>query len=215
MRIPWPVGPWSPVWVVLLLTLGPAAPGAAGPPENTLSFLREQLEFRLDLADADSLAWSGSLDVAAFYAFGNPGAQAHSQRIRYPWPRTGEMGPLDWIELRWLPAGNEPVVLGRDSAFVDFQLELAAGEERTLSVRYRQRIRGGRFTYLLTTARSWERPIQEADFLLRMPATLVADSCSLKADACWSRDSENLCSWQRREFHPEQDFVLWYHRAKP
>lgn len=195
----------------LWLGLGRSA-GAQGAVE--LSFLREHLEFKLLESEAPG-SWPEVLEVSALYAFGNPSGRTHRQQVRYPWPRTREMGPVESIDLRWQPGGEPVALVGRDSSSVSFLLELQPGEEKLLAIQYRQAVRGGRCTYLLTTARSWGRPIQEAQFLLRLPRSFVADSCSLKPDGCRESDGERLCFWKRLEFLPEQDFVIWYRRLEP
>ena len=183
---------------------------------HDLAFVREHLEFRLVPGEGTALSRPADLfELTGMYAFRNLGDQPCVRRILYPVPVDDHMGNLEGLEARWMPEDEILTPVRQDSSSVTLELRLDPGEERLLSIRYRQPVRGGRFTYLLTTARGWGRPIEEAEFLLRLPAGVRADSCSLQPDNCRSNAEETLCYWQRRDFVPTQEFVVWFSTAPP
>lgn len=174
-----------------------------------LRFVREDLRFAIAPRPAGSDT-TADLEVEAVYAFRNTGPRAETLRIAYPVARSDDMGPPEYRSARLLPEDEEPKEMALEGDRLRLSLELEPGQERLLAICYRQPVIGGRFTYLVTTARGWGRPIEEAHFLLDLPPGVVADSSSYRPDGCRSDESGMRCLWTILDFVPEHEFVVWF-----
>ncbi len=91
---------------------------------------------------------------------------------------------------------------------VTFRMRFGPGEERRFRVRYAQQIRGGRATYIVTTTRLWERPIELAEFEIRIPPELEDVSLSFDPDSSATRNDTTVHYLREIDFYPDEDIVI-------
>jgi len=96
-----------------------------------------------------------------------------------------------------------PVVRGAD---VRFRLTFRPREAKWIRVDYTQRtgVRTGR--YLLTTTRAWRRPIERADFVLRLPHDFEIASSNYPVGPLSVAGPWKAYSFSKTAFYPNRDW---------
>jgi hypothetical protein len=75
---------------------------------------------------------------------------------------------------------------------------------------YRQSLKTNSATYIVTTTRKWGRPIDLAQFRLKVPANFKDVRLTFKADSVAPSDSVVTYFFTRKKFYPDRDVtVTW------
>jgi len=153
------------------------------------------------------------VEVTGVYHFRVPGGRTPAQPILYPYPQDPLLGPARTLRLemlgangRWLPIGFEELPPR------GVRWRLPAVEAPTLTVRtvYRQVMRSTYARYIVTTTRTWQRPLRHAHFEIRLPLGARDPTFShpfrrkVPSERSWIYDVEN--------FLPREDIVVRYTR---
>ena len=109
-------------------------------------------------------------------------------------PPGGSWRPLDFQEMPQVPAARWRVPL-------DFGDHL---EVRTV---YRQELLARHARYIVTTARAWGVPLQQARFEIRLPETVIPTRFSLPFER-WDADGDVFRLYEATPFAPDRDVVV-------
>ena len=183
---------------------GPPPPpvATASPPQSTgLQFVAEKVE--LTIGD-------GQLEVVGHYTFRPSGQRAWRGRIGYPIFVTAEQPAPAQVLL----AGDKLPVRCREQSrcAAVIALELQLGESRTISLHYQQKLAGRRATYLLMSALRWQRPLDRATLVVRVPAAWPGVSLSYPPDQEQVDGDWRVLRLTRRDFAPDQDLVVTWEK---
>jgi hypothetical protein len=177
-----------------------------GPPlmwAQPISFVRESLRFTLA---GDCFTFSGT------YYFDNPGLEPVERSIYYPFVLSGSTpDSMNIIEVRSGKAVT--AVPGRSG--VTFVATILPRSTRSYRISFVQRARKQSLEYILTTTAAWERPLDRATFIVRVPANIVLKSLSLKPSTISSVEGVTTYIIEREHFMPGENLILRWGRKRP
>ena len=193
-----------------ILTLATAA-AAELPPPPPLAFEAETI---LIFAEGDSLR------VDATYILYYSGAKAAEVPLPYPYPEDERLGGATLLLVESRPVGDEawqPVrAVTRPGAYHStLVVPFAADQRREIHVVYRQATPERYARYIVTTTRSWFRPLQHARFEIRLPEGAVPVRFS-HPFATREIAGETVYVHEECDFYPDRDiFVTWEDAGGP
>jgi hypothetical protein len=146
-------------------------------------------------------------EVEGVYRFRNP---AEDAQTRYPFARGPALGEPDNVVVRDGEGQDVPFSWKRHD--VAFEVTVPPRSEAEVSVSYEQPCRGGEFTYILTSTRSWRRPIERAAFAVEVPPQLAPIQGSYELEEVASREGVVRYELRREGFYPDVDLNLYWRR---
>ena len=146
---------------------------------------------------------SGQLRVHGTYHFvrgTSPGPFA----ILYPFIQDASQGPPEAIRVRI--EGRPASYDRREGNSIRVSLPFARGDAPacTLDVEYVQRLTARRASYLLTSTRLWERPLEQATFELALADSLGTPRSEFPLE----RIGPGRYTFNKTDFLPERDLVI-------
>jgi hypothetical protein len=167
----------------------------------------------------------GTLEVRGMYHFTCSAREPLLASMFYPFPLDSNHLYPDSIDIQ-VPLGT-PTRLGTRSEMSDisvmsprpvqkqdsgvsFRMRFRPGVEDSFSAYYRQPIKTSSATYIVTTTRKWQRPIDVARFCVTVPASFRDVKLTFKHDSMVRSDSSVTYFFTRRRFFPDRDVtVTW------
>jgi hypothetical protein len=175
---------------VLLAATSCRKPGPTGP----VHFARE--EIAMDVRP-------GTLEVRGMYHFTCSAREPLVASMFYPFPLDSNHPYPDSVEIR------QHGFQKQDSG-VSFRMHFKPGAEDSFFAYYRQPLRANSATYIVTTTRKWQRPIDLAQFRVTVPASFKDVKLTFKADSVAKSDSTVTYHFARKRFFPDRDVtVTW------
>ncbi len=148
--------------------------------------------------------------VEGVYRFRNPGEDARTLKLRYPFARGPALGEPDDVVVRDGEGRAVPFSWkGRDAAF---EVTVPPRGEAEVAVSYEQSCRGEEFTYILTSTRKWRRPIESAAFAVEVPPELAPIEGSYGLEEVAAREGVVRYELRRGDFYPDVDLNLRWRR---
>jgi|GEM_PF-724148 len=148
--------------------------------------------------------------VAGTYRFYNAGDEPSKLKLVYPFARGPGLGEPENVAVRDGDGGDIPFSWKRRD--VAFEVTVPPRAEAEVSVSYEQICRGEEFTYILTSARRWQRPIEKATFAVEVPPQLAPVEGSYKLTEVPAREGVVRYELRREDFYPDVDLVLHWKR---
>jgi hypothetical protein len=175
---------------VLLAVTSCRKPGPTGP----VHFARE--EIAMDVRP-------GVLEVRGTYHFTCSAREPLVASMFYPFPLDSTHLYPDSIDIR------QHGFQKQDSG-VSFRMRFRPNAEDSFFAYYRQPLRVNSATYIVTTTRKWNRPIDVARFRVTVPASFKDVKLTFKADSVVKTDSLVSYFFMRKRFFPDRDVtVTW------
>ena len=170
-----------------------------------IDFFKEDLQFELN---------ENFFKVAGNYYFRNVGDHDIKVTLFYPIPRDSMLGAYDSASVT-APSQQtaSPITVIKENGFF-FNVEVGVDTIACYHVAYRQKLLGERAKYIFTSTKSWGKPLEKVDFQLRFPKTIKIDSLSMLPDSLQECNDTYTLFWERKNFMPEEDFVVYYHKEK-
>ena len=190
--------------IVALLLILPIGGGTGASDQVLAVFEREIIELVIG---------EGSIQVTGTYQFMNHSDSARIQGLYYPLP----------VDSTHLFPDRIVVTLGRDTlahrvtpAAVMFKVPLPANGRAVFTVSYHQPCRENSACYILTSTQAWDRPLDQADFLIRVPDSLALTAVSYDIEEVVKSNGETTHRFSRQEFMPDRDLcVRWQVKPDP
>jgi hypothetical protein len=148
--------------------------------------------------------------VTGVYRFHNPGDKPQTLKLRYPFARGPELGEPENISVRDGDGADVPFSWKRHH--LAFEVIIPPQTEAEVLVAYEQRCLGCEFTYILTSTRSWRRPIEEATFAVEVPPQLAPLEGSYQLEEVASSEGGVRYELRREDFYPDVDLTLRWER---
>jgi hypothetical protein len=150
--------------------------------------------------------------VIGVYRFRNPGDEPRSLELRYPFARGPELGNPENVAVSG--GDGEAVPFSWKRHDVAFEIEVPPRGEAAVTVSYEQICRGCEFTYILTSTRNWQRPIDEARFAIVAPVQLAPVECPYDWKEVPADEGLVRYEFGREAFYPDVDLnVRWQRPA--
>lgn len=187
--------------LVLVASMWWTAPAAAGPGiAHPLRFVREHIEIELD---------GTSILVDGDYTFRSITDQPARALLLYPFPLGPGMRPPTQIEV-----DGAAYAVGARGLVLEMAGDVPGGES-VVHIHYRQRVAGTRAQYILTTTRSWDRPLEQADIRIRFPAAWRTLRVSYPGDEIEAAHGLRQYVIRQTGFWPDHDLQLrWTSRDR-
>lgn len=161
-------------------------------------FLSEEITFTVNP--------EGVVHVSADYVFHNPRKGKYNQPIIYPFPGDSDLqAPQNPVVQVVSETGREPLKVALEDHQWKFNLPLEAQTINILHVEYDQVATAERFTYILTSTKSWEQPLQSALFVIRLPEGCKLSSSSYECQPETASSGGYAYTIYRSNFLPEKD----------
>ncbi len=150
----------------------------------------------------------GVANVSGVYTFYNPGDKAKTIDLIYPFAQADDLGTAENVTVTDEAAAAVPYAWKGDA--VTFALTVPPKGRAAVAVTYEQPCKGNNFTYILTTTRSWRRPITKAAFVVRAPASLGPLKFPYKFRKAGEEGGVASYEFAREDFYPDVDLrVRW------
>jgi len=188
----------------ILLVLVVSVPGFRLPAQ-TVEFAGESINVRIH---------DSTCELEGVYTFRNSGPSPADRAIFYPLLRTGDLPYPDSVAVMDDVTGDrmhfEPAREG-----ILFHLEVRPERPRRIRIWYRQQTPARRFEYILTTTRSWGKPLDRAEFHIQIPESLRLLSCSPPCDTREQVDRVTVYHVLKRNFMPVSNLAItWKRRTR-
>lgn len=172
----------------------------AGYPQ-TIRFSSEKLEF---LIGDNSVALTGK------YSFQNLHDRPVAQPLIYPFVITEDLPFPDSVDVRL--ENGRPEHFSKGKEFISFIVEIPPKSESTIEVYYRQPVKKNRFEYILTTTRNWQKPLDSADFLIRVPEFYDLAELSFPYERIDTTAGFYIYRLHFEDFYPDKNLIFAWQR---
>ncbi len=156
--------------------------------------------------------------VEGRYFFRNEGEQVIKSPILYPFPVDSSMLFPDSIHVSIVRSGGtlEKLAYREMKKGVTFGMEFPPGQSTEVVVAYRQLVKRRTARYILTSTRSWGKPLEEAEFFIEVPHDCEITSLSYDDFEPWKGEDRNVYHMKKTNFMPDTDIsISWTDRTAP
>jgi hypothetical protein len=174
--------------LVLFLFLLPVVLTAQG----RIEFINEKIDFSIT---------SELFKINGIYMFVNSSENENHQMILFPFP--GESDKVDIVRVFNL-SYNEDLPYQKVARGIVFRMILMPYDTVNINISYNQKTEKVN-TYILESARTWNKPLLRADYSLSYDNTVMIDSLSPEPDSLIN----NVYFWTRTDFYPNENFIVW------
>jgi len=103
------------------------------------------------------------------------------------------------------------LILSTEKTLAYIGLDVPARDTAILQVQYSQKILGNQAEYIIVTTRTWGRPMDIANYILRVPDDqYIIDSLSYKPDTCFQPKGETVYVFTKENFMPEKNVIVYF-----
>lgn len=150
------------------------------------------------------------LKVEGTYIFENPSPADWSGRIAYPIYVDENQPAAEHVLLEGKEEPLEVRCRTPDQCLAVIFLEVEAGETRSIKLSYEQQLLKNRAVYLLTTAQSWDRPLEKAELVVKIDRDFQNVQISYSPDREEMEGSKKVYTIVRTDFIPDRELeVSW------
>lgn len=163
--------------------------------QKPVTFFEEHIDFVLD---------SVSFSINGIYSFHNESRQPVNEHIVFPFAdKTSGIDSIRIVNLNTF----EKVPFIRLESSVSFEFNMQPNDTVDLNIFYRQKP-STRNTYIVTSTRTWGKPLDTAVYSLTTPADLQVDSFSYIPDSVIKDHCKRVYKWEMHQFMPVRDFEI-------
>lgn len=141
--------------------------------------------------------------VEAEYFYRNLSGENVILKAFAPFP--SDKNHLPPVDITLCENNNIPILYEDGKNQINFYLIFKPLENKSVTLCYKQHVRDSRGRYILTTTKSWKKPMYEAYYYLGTPENVRTLTSSYPLDlAC--RGERNIYSFKRKSFLPEKEW---------
>lgn len=167
---------------------------------QSLQFVKENLNFEITESE---------FTVDGIYYFRNTTIDTIRQYLVYPFPQNSELGEVtSVIGSAVYPEKDLDIVKNFNQKAAHFRLKVYPGDTAVTHIVYKQEIRENQAEYILTSTKAWNKPLEKADFTLKVPIHIKIDSLSYNADSLCCNKDFYLYKWYFKDFMPDRNFYV-------
>jgi hypothetical protein len=178
-------------FIVALLLIGTLCVTA----QRTVDFIEEYIDFEID---------NTRFYINGIYTFCNTSKKEIQQPIFFPFADEAEA--IDSIRVTNLNTVKN-IPFRRQERGISFTFMLAPRDTVNLNIFYRQKAAKTN-TYIITSAKSWGKPLKKAVYTLKTPNDTRIESFSFAPDSQKQAGDKHLYLWEKENFSPNLDFVV-------
>jgi hypothetical protein len=163
--------------------------------QQPVSFFEEHIDFVLD---------SAIFSINGIYSFHNGSDHPVNEHIVFPFAdKTSGIDSIRIVNLNTL----EKVPFKRLESSISFEFSLQPKDTVDLNIYYRQKATT-KNTYIITSTRTWSKPLETAVYSLTTPYELPVKSFSYTPDSSKTVHGKRVYMWEKHQFMPERDFEI-------
>ena len=186
------------MFLALLTSTSLTTPYAAELDTQNLRFCRERIEIELN---GDYCVLNGT------YYFKNEAKSAMEQILFYPFVISRELPYPDSISV-WEAATNQRVEYSRSDDGISFRVSVPAQSFSVYKVSYRQRTPTAYMEYILTTTADWRKPLEIAEYQIKVPRNLALVYLSLPGVSSSKRGGESIYYVRKEHYMPAANIIV-------
>lgn len=160
-------------------------------PKLPVQFEKEEILVTLD---------STEIKVEGKYYFKNRTDVQKLMKLFYPFPVDEKHYYPYYIEVKGLTFENK-----KDG--ITFDVRIKPFEEKEAVIIYLQKISARDAKYILTTTKEWNEPLEEAKFIVNVPASFNS-TLSYKPDSITKKEGRIFYYMTKHNFLPDSDLVV-------
>jgi hypothetical protein len=165
--------------------------------EKKVRFKAEEVTIRLE---------PGLAKVDGVYRFHNPRDAEVAVDLSYPFAERDGVGEPRKVVVKDDAGADVPY--RRKNGKIDFDVKIKPRGDATVRVSFEQACRGREFTYILTSARSWGRPLKEARFVVEAPASFEPLASTYPLERLGGDGALAKYGFTRKNFDPEKELTI-------
>jgi hypothetical protein len=133
----------------------------------------------------------------------------------YPFPQNTELGNVTSVVGSSVYPEKDPnVIKSFNQKAAHFRLKIHPYDTAVIHIIYKQEIKNNMAEYILTSTQAWNKPLEKADFTLKIPINIKIDSLSYNADSLCCFKDYFLYKWYFKDFMPDRNFYVSFSRIK-
>ncbi len=166
---------------------------------SDLDFVKENIYVSLRLPD--------TMCVTGEYFFAAKDGSALSTSVVYPFPVDSSIAFPHAIRVT---DKTGPVAFQShpEQAMILIPVAIEKGDTGTTTIVYRQRLNGSTGRYILTTTKSWQKPLGKSNYSVTVPSNAVLTFLSYESDTVYQKNSSLVYSFTKSDFMPVKDLVF-------
>ncbi len=167
-------------------------------------FCREDLTFTL----SDS-----SFSVSGYYYFMNPSQQAINLNMLYPFPQNkGDYGSISNVYAFLNGDSLQDKLIKYNDKAAMIRLEIKPKESTIIFIGYTQEILKEKAEYILSSTKSWGKPLKQVSYTLIVPQSIAVDSLSYIPDHSKIESGNMIYYYYKEDFMPDREFEIYFGR---
>jgi hypothetical protein len=140
------------------------------------------------------------------YTFFNPADDETKLTLAYPFAAGNGMGPAENVAVHDEAGSSIPFAWGDGE--ISFDVAVPAGGRADVAVSFEQPCAADNFTYILTTARQWPKPLERAQFVVEAPASFGPVASTYPLERLAYDGAVVKYGFTREKFRPEEELTL-------
>ncbi len=166
---------------------------------QNLQFYQEDLNFKIE----DNYFY-----VDGLYYFRNTSSKIINRRLFYPFPQDETYGEVDSIFVINLQDSLNETNLQNNIKGSSFTINIEPDTTVIYRICYRQKLKGTKAEYILTTTQTWGTPFEKTNYTLEFPKELSLDSISYIPDSLREEKKKYIFFWHKENFMPDKNFEI-------
>lgn len=142
------------------------------------------------------------LEVEGVYHFKNLTNLPVSIIMRYPFPVDKYHEYPFYIKI------NKNIPFERKGNDIVMPVNFGPFETKEITIKYKQKLKGKKARYILTTTRKWEKPLEDAFFKIEITNYFKNLKISYKPDSSKTFKNKKIFYIHKVNFFPEKDLVI-------
>jgi hypothetical protein len=167
---------------------------------QNLRFYKEDIVFQLN---------RDTFEVSGDYFFKNDTAANINRSIFYPIYTDSLITTFESVSVYDYQL-NQFIKFTKSNAGIFFNIKILANSSTKIKISYKQKLYGDYAVYILTSTKTWGKPLELANYSLISNSNLKIKTFSLKPDKEIKFNNKYIYIWSRKVFFPEKDFLIEY-----
>lgn len=152
--------------------------------------------------------------IEGHYIFRNNETTHIKRSLFYPFPIDSTLFYPDSIKIINVKE-NENISFIQSKSGIYFPIEILAKKAVFYKVIYSQKVKNNQIEYILTSTQKWGKPLEQAQFIIKLPLKLDLKYLSYKYDEKIEENNFIIFKIHKKNFMPEKNLIVkWAERLK-
>jgi hypothetical protein len=160
--------------------------------QEKLEFISENIDFSVT---------SSLFTINGIYVFANYTKNEIHQTILFPFSKNSDSINIKRV---YNLSYNEHLQYHKTGNGIAFKMIVMPNDTVNINISYSQKTEVEN-VYILESTRTWDKPLQNANYSLSIDNSVTLDRFSLKPDTLIN----NFYYWTKTDFYPDENFKIW------